>query len=351
MKLFGPCLLFIVFSLSAQSTGLTETSEYIFSHSQTIINAISRCDSIKMQLVGYDCDDTSIKDQVISLLEKKDIVNNEIEATKTINAYFRCLTWVSLVLTSSPIISDSINIRFLIKLLQAKKDKKPHPLAFIAYNLLSERSAISALVLNKEALKHAVAVSNDRTFEKLLVLIAQTKEEKESLLKKIQARECRARLGDTAALQVMIKHYKLENEFEMKRIKADWLVYTQQVEAIAELMKDFNNPLSRIDFAPQPPCTLQTIRMAIMASFTKYFPTEKLFTVELRNLDMKRELLNDSSYTNSLVSRFAKIVNDNYNVAVPISPEKYPLGQPCIYFMNDNYRKPVNNTRDHKRHL
>jgi hypothetical protein len=113
MKCFIILTVFFVFSLQAQTSGLKPAAEYLMSNSRTLINAISNCDSLTMKAVGYDCNLNHAKGNVLSLLENNKKEYTEKEYEKIVQLYMRYIPWITYAISSSPIISDSITIRFV----------------------------------------------------------------------------------------------------------------------------------------------------------------------------------------------------------------------------------------------
>jgi hypothetical protein len=315
------------FSLRAQEDSTSSAFNWLLAHSQELISSIAHCDSAKMAQFGYNCHSFHFnKDTLVSLLKKSGPRSPIRDRNNLISLYLDRYRLISVLQSSSIIVCDSISINLFIKVLAMRKTDETANLISTAYRYISEYTNIDELRRYKKELIKNVEKFDLETYEKyyLLALVAESKNEKEALLKQYNfPLDYKALLGDTSALRTLIEEYKTIKEYLYKKNAAEKLIFTQQKPAIEEVIKSLKEPI----FFLANSCTTHTLLSGIILPFMKYYPKEKVFSSFMLLDD---NLYLDTVYTSSIIKDFAELIRKQYSITIPALPKtNYPFGLPC----------------------
>lgn len=223
------------------------------------------------------------RDRLKKLLKTIALSKNDSLKVKHTMDYLNNIQDYNEALDGTPIITDTINIKFLSNLLRSKNEDIRKQACFS----LQKKTSFEALKEQKNYLKKNIENSrlDDYSKYQLFTLIGMTKEIKETIKNTRLQLQDRASAGDTAALDTLIAAYNNANDDGQKSFFCEIIMGTGQSEGVKAVLKDISKPIYIIDKRNKTnPCTSSTYHEIIINQLQRYHPKEAILTKEYHGI-------------------------------------------------------------------
>jgi hypothetical protein len=255
-------------------------------------------------------------DTMLFYLKKLNKQNNKGD-TNFIAKYFWCQSYLSTLFTGTPIITDTINIRFLSNLLRSKNSD----ISRVAMNTLSKKTAFSALEANSAYIKRNLKESPLSEYFKLglLCFLLPDANEKKMIVVSPQLQFHEKAVVDDVLLDSLILIFKKDTTW-LKSMFEGYLLNTGKKRAVKAVLENLSN--SRYEIVQtyennvMVPCT-SSYRRGLLSTMRRYYPHELLFDEEaLPYLHCGKNYEIDLSEVKTFWIRFRAWVLKNYSVTL-----------------------------------
>ena len=317
-------LVFIIYATNiAAEGGIKDAFAYLRQHRSIINNAIAMCNTSEFYCSFYALNKVSVA-----------LNANAVEDSTMENAvwgYLSRIESLSYFLNNkkSDVLSDSISISFLLKLIDGctgKNDVESGPARYAA-QLLRDRASYASLMENRDRIRTAITNSciDAGIRDAVLTLIGPNESEKQELLKRrMLSIPFLARIGDALAIKSLHHQYNNAVHYTNKVIAINHIFLSGQPELIRMVISDFNNPIYDVFvYRNAPPCTAISTQYAILNQVKRIYPNEKLLNEELTKLIYIRDRAISSEQTKRYIELVTKWLEETFDVTISAKPEAF----------------------------